>query len=178
MRQSTVKPGLILTLLTVTAQTSAHTETAADQDHSGVSLTSKPGNFFFSNMKAATIAPETNMFPANRNGRRKKKERHLLLGFRCCWSEWVTVFSQGYEAEVILHNGWTSKGVTWKKKSNLTGRLVVKIKKKTFTVSQVLPEMVFKWVILLCLTFCVVIPMFTQAWTKICTSEYIKLWNL
>lgn len=90
----------------------------------------KAWQLFFSNMKAATIAPETNMFPANRNGRRKKKKRHLLLGFRCCWSEWVTVFSQGYEAEVILHNGWTSKGVTWKKKSNLTGRLVVKIKKK------------------------------------------------
>lgn len=78
---------LILTLLTVTAQTSAHTETAADQDHSGVSITSKTGNIFFLNMKAATIAPETNAFPANRNGRRKKKKRHLLLGFRCCWSE-------------------------------------------------------------------------------------------
>lgn len=54
------------------------------------------------------------------------------------------MFNQGYEAEVILHNGWTSKGVTWKKKIPSYRKTCGKNKEKTFTVSQVLPEMVFK----------------------------------
>lgn len=43
------------------------------------------------------------------------------------------MFSQGYEAEVILHNGWRAqvKEAFWKKKNSyLTAILVVKIKER------------------------------------------------
>lgn len=74
-----------------------------DKDHSEVNFTSKTGNFFIY-MKAATTAPEASTLPANRI---VEEKRHL--GFRCCWSEWITVFSQGYEAEVTFLNSWETQ---------------------------------------------------------------------
>lgn len=46
--------------------------------------------FFFGfvfKRRVATIAPEASLFQVSRDGWQKKKKRHLLLGFRCCWPE-------------------------------------------------------------------------------------------
>lgn len=69
-----MKPGLILALLTVTAQTSAHTETAAVQDHLGVSVTSKTSNFFFFKHESSNNSTRNQHVPSKQEWKEEEKE--------------------------------------------------------------------------------------------------------